>query len=133
MKNSRLRSPFCLALVLLIASLQACTHQPASTLKPAGSVKPAFELRLMVKTGEKADGLVPEALAQRAAQISKLTVRYLSASGGGWHALEMGCDERAQCDLGLQRLRSQPTEFASVEPEARASFGPGLPQPVTSR
>ena len=87
----------------------------------------------MVKVGEKANALASDALARRAAQVSQQSVRYVAASGGGWHALEMVCDERAQCDQGLQRLRSQSQEFQSVEPEARASFGPGSPLPAMSR
>lgn len=133
MKNTPPTLPFWVAFASVVASLQACTHKPVSSTKPAEPSTPAFEVRLLVKAGQKTQGLAADALAVRAAQISKQNVRYIAASGGGWHSLEMGCDGRSQCDQGLQLLRSQPDEFASVEPEARASFGPGLPLSAPSR
>lgn len=133
MKNYRTFPIRSVALISLLAALQACTHKPAPPRTPAAAAKPVFEMRLMVKVGEKANALASDALARRAAEVSQQSVRYVAASGSGWHALEMVCDERAQCDQGLHRLRSQPLEFATVEPEARASFGPGLPLPAMSR
>ena len=133
MKNTILTLPYWVAFASIVASLQACTHKPTPAPKPAEPAKPVLEIRLLVKAGEKTKGLAPEALAARAAQISKQHVRYISASGGDWYSLEMGCDARAQCDQGLHLLRSQPDEFISVEQEARASFGPSLPLPATSR
>lgn len=127
MKN-RCFYPSCgVTIVLLVVGLQACMQTPATSLPPA------IEMRLLVKASANTDGLAADDLAQRAAQIAQLPVRYLSASGAGWHALVLGCADWAQCDLGLQRLRSQPTAFASVEPDARASRGPGSPSPATSR
>ncbi len=113
---------------LLWPALQACTQTV-----PVATVPPAVEMRLLVKAGVNTDGLASDALAQRAAQIAKQPVRYLSANGAGWHVLLLGCADSAQCDAGLQRLRGQTAEFQSVEPDGRKQHGPDSRTPATSR
>lgn len=89
-------------------------------------------MRLLVKAGPQAEGLSGEALAKRAGQVAQLPVRHLSAQGGGWHALALGCAESPACEAGAQRLRAQSADFQAVEADTRR--GPAAqPNPQNSR
>lgn len=114
--------------MLLGPTLQACTQTTPAPPPPV-----AVEMRLQVKTGRLTEGWAGEALAHHASRIAGLPVRHLAANGGGWHAVVLGCAELAQCDAGVQRLRAQREGFEVVEPDTRASRGPGVPAPASSR
>lgn len=130
MRFSHPPAPFWAACALLWPALQGCTQTAVAPPPPQLS---AIEMRLQVKTGAQTEGWAGEALARHASRIAGLPVRHLAANGGGWHAVVLGCAELAQCDAGLQRLRAQGADFQAVEPDTRASRGPGVPTPASSR
>ena len=109
--------PCALAIALSWPALQGCAQAPQP---------PAVEMRLLVKAGPRAEGLSGQALAQRAGQVAQLPVRHLSAQGGGWHALALGCAESPACEAGAQRLRAQGADFLAVETDTRR--GPAAQQ-----
>lgn len=108
-----------------LLALQACTSVPTAALAKAPAPTPMYDVWVLVKTGPKTEGLSAPALAERASNLAQLTVNYRATTGGGWHAMTLLCIEMPLCNAGIARLRAQTTEFANVELEPRATFGPG--------
>ncbi len=89
-----------------LAALAACGA-------PADAASPQADLRLLVKLKEpSADG---DAIARAAGAAAKRPARYLSSSGGQWHAIVVRCVAGADCDASIQRLRADAATFESVE------------------
>ena len=92
---------------LAVLSLSACTSVPA----------PATEMRVLVQLAQPlAD---PARIADTAARSSGKPVRYLAASGSGWHALMLSCGDAAGCEGALQRLQADRDRFLAVQRDER--------------
>jgi hypothetical protein len=78
------------------------------------------ELRLLVKAAPaQTDASL---LAERASRSSGRPVRYLAASGGGWHALALSCRGVADCEAAEQRLRADTGLFEAVQRDERKRY-----------
>ncbi len=98
---------------LALAALSAC----ANDVPPAPEPARAAGLAVMVKlVRPAADGT---AVATQVSETTARPARYVSSSGGDWHLVEVACRNPADCDLALQRLRSDATHFAAVQRDER--------------
>lgn len=89
-----------------LAALAACGA-------PADAAATQADLRLLVKLKEPSDD--GAAIARAASAAAKRSARYLSSSGGQWHAIVVRCTAGADCDAAIQRLRADAATFESVE------------------
>jgi hypothetical protein len=78
---------------------------------------PASEMRVLVKLVQPLDD--PVRIAEQAASASGSPVRYIASSGGGWHALTLGCTVTADCDAAFVRLQADALRFESVQRDTR--------------
>jgi hypothetical protein len=104
----------------LAAALPACVAGPAAV--------PSVEWRVAVKlaaTAADAD------LGARAAQMSGVQVRYVSAAGGRWHSLALRCTDDAQCADALRRLQADPGIESAERVERHRRHG-ARPEPAGS-
>ena len=60
----------------------------------------------------------PAQIVDVAARSSGRDVRYLTGSGGGWHALALACGGTDDCDSALRRLGAEP-RFSAVQRDER--------------
>jgi hypothetical protein len=92
---------------LSILALTAC----------ANPSEPAPEMRVLVQLAQPLDDAAR--IADQAARSSGKPVRYLAASGGGWHALALGCAGTDDCEAALQRLRADRSSFLAAQRDER--------------
>jgi hypothetical protein len=97
-----------LALTLALLGLGACASEPVIGAGP---------LRVVVRPAQPASAL-PEIVAAAEAASGK-PVRYLAASGEGWHALSIDCGDPADCSAAFDRLRADRRHFSAVQVDAR--------------
>jgi hypothetical protein len=89
---------------LPVFALAACASEPTP------------ELRLLVQA---APTLTDAAgIAAQASRSSGKPVRYLAASGGGWHSLALACRSVPDCDQAVERLRAD-AQFPTVRLDER--------------
>jgi hypothetical protein len=91
--------------VLPVFALAACASEPA------------HEVRLLVQATPALANAA--GVASQASRSSGSAVRYLSASGGGWHALALSCRAGAECDQAVSRLRADSAQFPTVQLDER--------------
>lgn len=92
---------------------------PVLTLA-ACAAEPPQELRLLVQTSPALNDAAT--IAEQATRSSGKAVRYLTASGGGWHALALSCRGAADCEAALQRLRADSQQFPTVQRDERKRY-----------
>ena len=98
---------------LALAALGACANDAPPVPEPAR----AAGLAVMVKlVRPAADGTT---VATQVSETTARPARYVSSSGGDWHLVEVACRNPADCDLALQRLRSDATHIAAVQRDER--------------
>jgi hypothetical protein len=90
------------------ASLAACAGAGGSV--PAG-------LRVLVQLATPSDDAA--AIAAAASRQAGVPVTYAAAASPAWHALALHCDSAVRCAAAVDRLRSAPAIYASVEIEGR--------------
>ncbi len=92
---------------LSILALAACAAPPEPTVEARVLVQSALPLADAAR------------IADEATRSSGRTVRYIAPSGGGWHALAVGCAGADDCEAAVQRLRADRSHFLAVQRDER--------------
>jgi hypothetical protein len=91
--------------LLVVQALGACARAPA------------LEWPVQVKLVQPStDGM---RIARQASDVAEVPVRYVAATNEQWHALALQCDDAAQCERALARLRADTSTYAGVDVDTR--------------